>query len=279
MSIFEEQYKNLLLEIIYNGERQKNIRTGHNVIVSRTGADLEHEFVRDLLPMPGNRRYYPHIAAAEALWMLMGIKDPSFIMKHAPKMWGKFLEDGELPASYGYRLRKAFGRDQIAEAVATLRSDPSNRQVFLSVWDPRVDGLGQTKTKNVPCPVAFSLYVINGKLNLNLIIRSSDVYVGLIYDALCYSFLMKFIADELDLALGMLEINTAHTHLYDVHIDLVNADLSKEWSRNTQIKMPSGLPKGLNPTWEEADAYVQMVKDEYKLVFRPENDPKPFIVA
>ncbi len=165
------------------------------------------------------RAIYPHIAAAEALWMLQGTQDPSFIARYSP-MWAKFTdEEGKVAAAYGYRWRKAFGRDQLQQALKTLSEDPSNRQVILMAWDPSIDGLGNYHAKNVPCPFAFTLNIIDGKLNGLVSQRSGDFLVGVMYDILCYQTLLAVFAATLGVPLGQLSFTIADCHVYEPHFE------------------------------------------------------------
>lgn len=229
---FGKSYGDLLFELLGSPETL-NTRTRTRV---RTAYGAR-SFIVDLskgLELPGNRAYYPKVAAAEVAWMLMGTKDPAFVMKHAPKLWGKFIEDGELAAAYGHRWRQAFGRDQISWMVSALRRDPSNRQCWVQAWDPRFDGLGYPdQPKNIPCPVGFTANIIDGKLHLALFIRSSDAYVGLPYDTMAYGMLASLIGRELGIPLGTLHITLANVHLYEPHWALAEDDFEHLWRPET----------------------------------------------
>lgn len=225
---FGAQYMDLLKEILYEGAQTVNARTGVRVATAGGTRSLNIDLRK--LELPGNRALYPKVAAAELAWMLQGTKSPDFIMKFAPKLWGKFIEDGEIKAAYGWRWRKAFVRDQLLWAKCALRDDPSNRQCWVTAWDASSDGCGwPVQPKNIPCPVGFSLNIIGRKLYMALFIRSSDAYVGLPYDVMVYAMLANLLATELCVDPGELHVTLANVHLYEPHWAMAHEDLGNIW--------------------------------------------------
>lgn len=215
-----------------------NGRTGVRTRELRGGASLKLDLSTDILPIPGNRAYYPKVAAAETAWQLMGTKDPSFMMEHAPRLWEKFIEDGEIKAAYGWRWRNAFGRDQLIDAIVALYDDPTSRQCWVQAWDPSSDGLGRKGPKNIPCPVGFTLNLDGDRrLHTCVFIRSSDAYVGLPYDVMNYAMLTKAIARTLEAEAGTLHVTLANVHLYEPHWAMAIEDLSSPWHLPEQYLM------------------------------------------
>lgn len=234
---FGHMYEELLWGLLRRGVRELNERTGHTVLSLPYPTSFSIDLGERLqVPIAGNRRLYPATAAAELAWMLMGTQDASFMLKHAKVVWEKFIEydpaardlDGEVPlvkAAYGYRWRRHFGRDQLQLAVDALRENPSDRRVWISAWDPAEDGLGAKGQLNVPCPVGFSFSIVDGRLNSALVLRSSDVFVGLPYDVMGHSMLMAVVAYDLGVRVGTMHVTLAHPHLYDTHEEMAGESL------------------------------------------------------
>lgn len=181
--------------------------------------------------------------------------------------------------AYGWRWRKAFNRDQIQEALDTLRSDPTSRQVVVSAWDPRIDGLQGVRQRNIPCPTHFSLNILEGKLYCALFLRSSDAFVGLPYDIMGQALLMKIFAETLQVPLGHLHVTLAHVHLYDAHFAMALESLC-----GAHVRTPSDLPEypeGWTLAEVEArpDDYVQAVKACGQAVTWPAFNPKPEVIG
>lgn len=267
----------------YGGLLYSLLNTLHVEVNARTGAGIRalepRSFTVDVsdgrVPVCGVRRTYPKTAAAEVAWFLSGSKDVSFIRKYAP-IWDKFVEDDGLTVAgaYGHRWREHFGRDQIGLALAELRRDPTSRRVWISAWDPATDGLGQP-SKNVPCPVGFTLSVQGGVLNSALFIRSSDVFVGLPYDVMGHALLMDACARTLRVELGVMHVTLAHPHLYEVHRDMAYEALASDPSDDTQ-PMPGW---SVDDIVNAPDLYVMSVGAASSLVKRrPEYACKPMLV-
>lgn len=285
---FRPIYEELLMGLLRRGHLETNARTGAAIRVADPCS-----FTLDLsdgkLPVCGIRKTFPRTAAAEVAWFLLGRKDAGFIRRYAP-IWDKFLEDdGEtIAGAYGYRWRNHFGRDQIADAIQALDANPSDRRVFISAWDPGQDGLGRP-SKNVPCPVGFTLSITDGRLNSTLLIRSSDVFVGLPYDVMGHALLMQAVLSSLNvlrlgrashapqpLKLGCMQVSLAHPHLYEVHREMAEGALAACPSDET-IVMPDW---GVKRIVSIPEAYVEQVNQlAGRVVRKPEYSCRPEVVA
>ena len=288
-----EVYRNLLSEVTNHGATEVNARTKAMIKIIQGGYSFKLDLTDGCLPIAGNRRYYPHIAAAETAWQFMGTKDPTFIVEKAPKLWSKFVEDGELKTAYGFRWRKAFGRDQVALACNELINNPTNRQLFISAWDPSSDGLGGLQPKNIPCPVGFTVSRFRDDLHMSVFIRSSDVFVGLPYDVMAYSLTADAIAATVGIRPASLHVTLAHPHLYEPHWDATRACLTGDWSTGEWRKAKefdeastiwaSNVSPNL-PGWsiamieEQPDAYVDVVKQLARRTQQNIWDPMPELI-
>ena len=184
------------------------------------------------IPVINFRKVFPNVAASEIHWFLSGSQRVSDLGP-ASNLWASFTEaDGEtVQAAYGYRWRHHFGTDQIHNALEALRKDPSNRRVVVNAWDPYDDTPfimpGGVVQKNVPCPTQFILSIVNNRLNMSVVIRSSDVFVGLPYDVMGHALIMDLFLMSLRekypyLDMGVLHFVLAHAHLYAIHEDYVH---------------------------------------------------------
>ena len=257
--MFRHTYAELLSSLLFGDKAHHEIneRTGQG-IRSLPPTSFSIDLSNNILPVCGVRKTYPATAAAEVAWFIQGTKDPEFISRYAP-IWDKFKEeDGTIEAAYGPRWRSHFGRDQLVDAIETLAKDPTDRRCWISTWDPATDGLGQP-SKSVPCPVGFSLSIRDGRLNSALMIRSSDVFVGLPYDVMGHALLMRIIASSIGrTALGTMHVTLAHPHLYDVH---------KEMGWQAMVSPPGDASLIMPRDWElfgvekNPEKYVQHIKE------------------
>ena len=262
---------------VFSGETELNERTGVRVKVGRGGTAFRVDLRDGLLPTVGFRKTFPKSAAAEVAWYLRGEQDATFIRKYAP-LWDKFVEpigDVEgVKAAYGYRWRSHFGRDQIRLAVEALKRDPSDRRCCVSAWDPAEDGLGALGQRNVPCPAAFTFSVLGGELHSSIILRSSDVFVGLPYDVMGHALLMDAVAHELRLRPGVMHVTLAHAHLYESHWELT-AEMMKQEPVVPALQLPGWT---LSQVERAPDDYVVRYAEEAKQMTWPSYNPRPEVV-
>lgn len=237
---FASAYRALLNELLLWAPQETNSRTGELISMLEGGHSFKVSLRR--LPIAGNRRYWPRVAAAETAWQFLGTQSPDWILKKAPKLWSNFVENGKLKTAYGYRWRKHFGRDQLQLAIDELRDNPTNRQIYISAWDPAADGLGGPQPKNIPCPVGFSLTRTRHQLHCSLFIRSSDVFVGLPYDVMGYALTTAAIARSIGCQPGTMHVTLAHPHFYHIHLDAVKACIVGDRSEWTLDNVEPLLP-------------------------------------
>lgn len=277
MRTFREEYEALLVQLEKTGVEEVNKRTGVRILMLEGGYSFKLDLRDGKLPVAGNRKYFPRVAAAEVAWQFMGTQSPDWILKKAPKIWQNFVEDGKLKTAYGYRWRRHFGRDQLALAIHELTNNPTNRQLYLSAWDPRVDGLGSPgQPKNIPCPVGFSLVRTGNELHCSFFLRSSDVFVGLPYDVMGYALTLDAIAAECGLSPATLHVTLAHAHVYEPHFEGLKHSLDVVQWISAEPNLPGWT---LNMIERGPDEYVDHVKRLAARVPWTEWNPMPEVVT
>ncbi len=272
-------YRHLLSELYNNGSKETNARTGVGITMLAGGHSFKLGLSGGRLPVAGNRWYWPRVAAAETAWQFMGTQDPEWILKKAPKIWRDFVEEGMLKTAYGYRWRRHFGRDQLMLAMGELRDNPTNRQIYISAWDPATDGLGGPQPRNVPCPVGFSLTRVGDHLHCSVFIRSSDVFVGLPYDVMGYALTVDAVAASINCVPGSLHVTLAHPHYYDPHAQNVKdcvAGPRDLWTKNVEPSLPGWTVEMI---LDDPDGYVDHVSRLCIRVDHSDWDPTPELVV
>ena len=133
MKKLSTQYINLIKKILEKGNEEINKRTKTKIkYLTHKLIQINYNKGAEVINV---RKLYPHVAAAELAWMIEGTKKTSFIKKYS-KMWDKFEDTpGEINTSYGYRWRKAFGRDQLKEAINALQTGCTMDAVGVCVDD------------------------------------------------------------------------------------------------------------------------------------------------
>lgn len=272
-TFFDEQYMALLRRIFSEGFIEFNSRTQTEIkaLPQRT---LVFNLINHI-PVVGARKIFPHVAAAELAWTLQGTQDTEFIKKYS-KMWTNFEDEpGKVIPAYGYRWRHHFKRDQLMDAIEALKKDRSNRQIWVTAWDPAQDGLNNIgHYKNVPCPLGFMLNTIGNKLNMMVVIRSSDTVVGLPYDVMMYTFLLCAMAKSIGVPAGKIFFALSHAHIYSAHYEIVERMLNS-YDKYTIMKrpidqefVPQAIPipqHSIEQILENPDNYVEDIKLMHKL--------------
>lgn len=97
-----------------------------------------------------NRPINVAFALAEVLWILGGREDVE-MLNHYNSRIKDYSDDGKVfNASYGDRLRKHFGHDQLRDVISTLEADPDSRQATLVISSPSKDrGWNDNGTKHM----------------------------------------------------------------------------------------------------------------------------------
>ncbi len=233
MTQFDRIYKNLVNEILADGSDTLNERSGF-ICRAVPGAHFRIDLSKGF-PLLTLRKLPLKIFVAEQLWFLMGENDPAWLRPYT-KIWDDFIEADGKVTSYGYRWRKHFGRDQLAELIAHLKEKPGSRQGVVIAWDPKEDGLTAEPKKNVPCLFAFTVNIIGNKVCLHNVIRSQDVFLGLPHDVAGFAFLQQVIAQELGLEAGTYSHSISNAHFYSDQFDAAR-ELQQRASRHKEIKL------------------------------------------
>lgn len=281
MLAFDAIYAQLIGGFAYNqAPIQVNKRTGEEVIVAPGGFSFNLK-MDSYLPIITLRKTFPATAAAELAWFIRGERDTEWVSKYT-KIWTKFEE--RLPtgligvaAAYGHRWRRHFGRDQLRLAIEALRKDPSDRRIYITAWDPGFDGLGAKDQKNVPCPIGFTLYIVDGALYSTYLLRSSDVFMGLPYDVMNHYLLMLAVAAELGVVADSICFVASHAHMYMKHVEMAKEGLHRQADEKDIIV--------LNPTASisqieaNPDKYVQQFVSLQEAVVWPAYNPRPELIV
>lgn len=160
---------------------------------------------------------------------------------------------GDLGPVYGVQWRKwPEGNggyiDQIAQAINTIKNNPSSRRIIVSAWNvAEIDEIVEIGGLP-PCHSLFQFNVANGKLDLHLYQRSADTFLGVPFNIASYSLLLAMIAQVTGLQAGEFVHTLADAHIYLNHFNQVDEQLSRT---------PKELPKlWLNPDVTSIDSFT-----------------------
>ena len=148
---------------------------------------------------------------AEAAWILSGDNRLETISPYS-KLIGQFSDDGKtFSGAYGTRIKR-----QLPAVVAVLARDPMTRQAVIDIWQDVV-----RDTKDVSCTLSVQFLLRGGWLHTIVTMRSSDAWLGWVYDVFNFTMLTGLVALHLRAAsgrapkLGTLTMNCGSQHLYE----------------------------------------------------------------
>lgn len=180
------------------------------------------------------RKFCPAYASAELLWYLSGSDDVSLMTPYAPS-YARFANlHGRANGAYGRRWLAggqpglAASRDlgQLSLATKLLRKSET-RQCVVTCWDASdlllaVDG----GCRDIPCTIALQFLNRGESLHLACFMRSNDAWLGLPYDAYCFTSIQRIMADALNLQVGTYMHAAGSMHFYD-------RDAEKLWKKES----------------------------------------------
>jgi thymidylate synthase len=207
------EYPVVVRRVLSNGERRaprglETIDLGFTTIVlldPRCG-----------MPLGLGRGLNPAIGAVEAAQLIAGMSTPKLVLKVAPQ-FSRYSEPNDDSAgiehpyfwgAYGERIKL-----QAYSAIKKLTNDPHTRQAVITLWDPWLDNV--EGKKDYPCTIALQFFIRDGLLDMNVIMRSNDVWLGLPYDVYQFTQLQASVARALNTTPGTYRHTALSLHLYE----------------------------------------------------------------
>lgn len=223
-------------------------RTGVGT-VSIFGAHMRFN-MRNSFPLLTTKRVFWRAVVEELLWFVRGCTDAKILQEKDIHIWDgnsdrKFLdklgfterEEGDLGPVYGFQWRH-FGAkyrtchddytdegiDQLKEVINTIRTNPNDRRIIMSAWNP----VDIPQMALPPCHCLAQFYVANGELSCQLYQRSADMGLGVPFNIASYALLTYMIAHITGLNPGDFVHTTGDTHVYKNHIDPLKEQLKRK---------------------------------------------------
>ncbi len=247
-----QTYLDIVRHILEHGERKEN-RTGVDTLTV-AGVMFEHDMAKGF-PLLTTKRVPFRLVATELEFFLRGITDKQWLQERNNHIWDEWAhpqkapyghdeeskqrmkEERDLGPVYGFQWRHFGGAykghdadhtgegvDQICRLVETLKTNPHDRRMIVSAWNP----LALHEMGLPPCHYAFQVTVINGRINLLWNQRSVDTILGLPFNIASYALLLHLLAKESDLQEGRLIGFLADTHIYVNHLDGAKEQLARD---------------------------------------------------
>ncbi len=179
------------------------------------GYSARIESPRARLPWFAARRVNRNFALANAVWVCLGLSDPTSLLR--------FTRDGSgLVERTGGDLRCAFGRrlgapDQpstlLGNARRTLEADPSSRRVYLPLIWP--EDLADPVPLDFSCAAGIQLFNRTGGLHMHTTMRSQSVVGVMPYDLMVFTLVHELFVASLGLEVGSHIYTAGSLHIYE----------------------------------------------------------------
>ncbi|KAG0673434.1 Thymidylate synthase [Pichia californica] len=249
----EQAYLDLIQNIIDNGEFRPD-RTGTGTISIFAPPQLRFNLSDNIFPLLTTKKVFMKGIIHELLWFVKGSTDAKILSEKGVKIWEgngsrEYLDslgltsrrEGDLGPVYGFQWRhfgadyidcdtnyNNKGYDQLANIIHTLKTNPYDRRIILSAWNPPAF----KEMALPPCHVFCQFYVNFPKgekprLSCQMYQRSCDIGLGVPFNIASYALLTYMIAMVVDMQPGEFIHVMGDTHIYSNHIDALKDQLTR----------------------------------------------------
>lgn len=212
-------YRNI--EEAFIGELHEVLQHGENIDVRGSSTReirarlIEIDDVRERCVVLPGRNNNIFASIAESMWVIAGRDDIEYLSAYIPRA-KDFSDDGDTwRGAYGPRLRDWNGVDQLEEILTILRTQPNSRRAVATLFDPSRDFVA---SKDIPCNNWLHFLVREGRLDLHVVARSTDIWWGFSgINAFEWTLLQEIMAVWVGVAPGRLTFFTSSLHIYERH--------------------------------------------------------------
>lgn len=286
-------YLDIVEKILKEGKLE-NTRTGVKAYTI-AGAMFEHDMSKGF-PLLTTKKTPFKLVATELEFFINGITDKKWLQDKNNHIWDewakpqlapyghdeeskkKMLEERDLGPIYGFQWRHfnapyenynsdytGKGIDQLKKVIETLKTNPRDRRMIVSAWNPQQFG----EMALPPCHYSFQITVIDGKLNLLWNQRSVDTMLGLPFNIASYALMLHLLAKEAGLKEGKLVGFLADVHIYENHVKGAKEQITRDSN-----KYP--LPNIETENWQ---SIFNWHSEDTKLLNYQSYDKIPFEIA
>ncbi|EGG11703.1 uncharacterized protein MELLADRAFT_51590 [Melampsora larici-populina 98AG31] len=261
----EHQYLDLVRRVIDQGQHRPD-RTGTGTRSLFAPPQLRFTLTDSTLPLLTTKKVFTKAIIHELLWFIKGSTSSLDLSSKGVNIWNgngskKYLEsigldqrsEGDLGPIYGFQWRhfgaryKTFqddytdqGIDQLKECIEKIKSNPTDRRIILTAWNPS----DLSKMALPPCHMFCQFYVTladdqNPKPRLSCILyqRSADIGLGLPFNIASYALLVHMISQVTSTEPYELIIQLGDAHLYNDHLGPIQTQLDRQPRPFPKIKL------------------------------------------
>ncbi len=218
------QYKDLLEACVIAGV-ERNDRTGvgcYSLFNASLSIDIKNKF-----PLLTGRKMFEKTFKTEFDWFINGETNIQRFRDAGVKIWDAWADaNGDLGPVYGHQMRNFNDQniDQMQMLIKNLIADPDSRRHIISLWNPAQ--LDQMRLP--PCYLYFQFFVNGNDLNMFVVQRSGDLFLGIPYDVALFSQILLYVAEKTGYIASQIDIQIVDAHIYKTSIDAVKEYMQQE---------------------------------------------------
>ena len=224
MVTYEEGYRRLLWECLTNGIH-RNDRTGVGC-KSIFNASLKVN-VSKYFPVITGRKMFQKTFDTEFEWFINGETNIQRFRDAGVKIWDAWADDnGDLGPVYGHQMRNFNDQniDQMQMLLKQLINDPDSRRHIISLWNP----VQLDQMQLPPCYLYFQFFVEHDKLNMFVVQRSGDLFLGIPYDMALFTKILLYVSEKVGLKANWIEVQIVDAHIYNNQYDAIHEYLTQD---------------------------------------------------
>ena len=232
-----KQYLDIVKNTIKDGH-WKETRTGLRALTT-FGQVFRHD-MNEGFPLLTTKHMAVKTMWTELEGFIKGITHKEWYRLRGCHIWNRWSnplsnDSDDLGPIYGYQWRRfnhAYDEndegcltryDQLEQIVSTLKTNADSRRMVCSAWNP----VQTDRMALPPCHVLWNVVVIQDKINLVWHQRSCDLMLGIPFNIASYATLLLLLAQEANLAPGILQGTFADCHIYENHIEGAEEQVSR----------------------------------------------------
>jgi thymidylate synthase len=251
----EIKYLRLLAEILNGSERTDRTGIGTHGIF---GSQLRFSLADNKVPMLTTKKMFSKGIIEELLFFLRGETDTKKLEAKGVNIWKgnttrEFLDkrgldelsEGDMGKGYGFQWRNfggkiisnkydasrpspqnryADGVDQLSLVINTLKTNPTDRRIIMSAWNPKQ----LPEMALPPCHMMVQFYADGDQLSSQFYMRSVDSFLGLPFNILSYAILTRIVAETVGMKAKEVIFVGGDTHVYKNHIPQVLQQIMRD---------------------------------------------------
>lgn len=265
MNLEEQQYLDLVRDVLTNGTKKSIYGVEDKYITSVFGRLLRFNLVDNTIPIYTTKKVYWKGAFKEMLWFLTGSNNVVDLAKQKVNIWNEFAfkyfkqrhkntkltldefveqyllnrQVFTIPTHYSNSTNWeyiSYGQfkylDQTKWIIDSIKQNPDRKSYVVSYWNPTqvytmADECGNESVVLPACHYSYTVNVSNNRLSLSLKIRSNDLILGNPFNVSQYGLLTHMYANCCGYEPGELVVMIDDAHIYSDQIEPLQNQLER----------------------------------------------------